>query len=71
MGGQMKLITATVASEFLNIRIQRLYELVRQRAIPYVKIGSRQLRFDMDELIAWAKRGGADGTVPDQPKLED
>jgi excisionase family DNA binding protein len=67
----MKLITATVAAEFLNIRVQRLYELVRQHAVPYVKLGSRQLRFDMDELIAWAKRGGADGAVPQTPKQEN
>lgn len=44
----------------LNIRLQRLYELVRQRAIPHVKIGTRQLRFDPDELTLWVKRGGAD-----------
>jgi len=56
----LKLITATEASEMLNIRLQRLYELVRQRAIPHVKIGARQLRFDPDELTAWVKRGGAD-----------
>ena len=56
----MNLVTAKGASEFLNIKVARLYELVRVRAIPYVKIGSRQLRFDLDELIAWAKRGGAD-----------
>lgn len=57
----MKLITAAAASSLLNIRVQRLYELVRQRTIPYVKLGTRQLRFDEDELVAWAKRGGADG----------
>jgi hypothetical protein len=26
-----------------------------------VKLGARQLRFDEDELTAWAKRGGTDG----------
>lgn len=62
MGGlKLKLITAAAASSLLNIRVQRLYELVRQRTIPYVKLGSRQLRFDEGELTAWAKRGGADG----------
>lgn len=54
-------MTAAAASSLLNIRVQRLYELVRQRTIPYVKIGTRQLRFDEDELTAWVKRGGADG----------
>jgi excisionase family DNA binding protein len=55
----MKLITAKAASEMLNIRLQRLYELVRRGLIPHVKVGIRQLRFDSDELIAWTKRGGA------------
>lgn len=55
----MKLITAKAASEILNIRLQRLYELVRQGLIPHVKIGLRQLRFDPDVLQAWAKNGGA------------
>ena len=58
---KLKLITAAAASSLLNIRVQRLYELVRQRTIPYVKLGTRQLRFDEDELTAWAKRGGVDG----------
>ena len=55
----MKLITGQEAAEMLSIGLQRLYELVRQGVIPHVKIGSRQLRFDSNELQAWAKNGGA------------
>ena len=60
-GGEMQLVTATEASQYLNIRVQRLYELVRQRSVPYIKLGARQLRFDLDELAHWARRGGVDG----------
>ena len=70
----LKLITAADASEILNIRIHRLYELARQRSIPYVKLGSRQLRFDVEELTAWIKQGGSDGTPSEgngNPELEE
>jgi len=43
----------------LEIRLQRLYELVRLGVLPHVKIGTRQLRFDPEALEVWAKNGGA------------
>ena len=54
----MRLITARAASEVLNIRLPRLYELVRVGAVPCVRLGMRQLRFDPDVLSAWSKSGG-------------
>jgi len=63
----MQIVTAAEASEFLNIRLQRVYELVRQRSIPYVKLGARQLRFDLDELKEWVRRGGTAETTSMEP----
>jgi excisionase family DNA binding protein len=54
----MRLIDAKQASEILGVRLPRLYELVRLKTVPFVRIGSRQIRFDPDELSEWAKRGG-------------
>jgi len=54
----MRLITARAASEALNIRLPRLYELVRVGAVPCVRLGLRQLRFDLDVLSEWSKSGG-------------
>lgn len=54
----MKLITARAASDMLNIRLHRLYELTRQSAVPHVRIGRRQLRYDEGALIEWATCGG-------------
>lgn len=63
----MQLITATAASAFLNIRVQRLYELVRLGVIPHVKLGKRQLRFDPEALQVWVKNGGAAKNCPGAP----
>lgn len=54
----MRMITAKEAAELLNVRLSRLYELTRQDAIPVVRVGEKQLRYDTDELANWAKRGG-------------
>ena len=54
----MRLINAKQASEILGIRLPRLYELARLKAVPCVRLGSKQIRFDPDKLDEWAKRGG-------------
>lgn len=54
----MRLIDAKEASEILGVRLPRLYELTRLKAVPFVRLGSRQIRFNPDELSAWAKQGG-------------
>jgi len=54
----MQLITAKEASEILNIRLPRLYELTRQRLIPSVRLGERAIRFDEAALREWIERGG-------------
>jgi excisionase family DNA binding protein len=55
---EMRLIDAKQASELLGVRLARLYELVRLKTLPFVRLGSRQIRFDPDELSEWAKQGG-------------
>lgn len=54
----MKLIDAKAASEILGLRLPRLYELVRSKVVPHVRVGTRQLRFDPQELRQWVKLGG-------------
>jgi excisionase family DNA binding protein len=55
----MRLITAKEASEILGVRLARLYELVRLKVVPYVRLGPRQIRFDVEVLTAWSKSGGS------------
>ncbi len=47
----MKLLTAKEVSVILRVPVARVYELARIGLIPYVRLGSRQLRFDFDRLI--------------------
>jgi excisionase family DNA binding protein len=54
----MQLIDAKQASEMLGLRLARLYELVRTKGVPHVRVGARQLRFDPQELQQWVRLGG-------------
>jgi excisionase family DNA binding protein len=52
------LIRAPEAARMLDIRLARLYELTRQRIIPAVRVGQKQLRYDRETLREWIQRGG-------------
>ena len=52
------LIKAPEAAKMLDIRLARLYELTRQRIVPAVRIGPKQLRYDLETLRAWIQKGG-------------
>ena len=52
------LINATEAAKTLGIKPPRLYQLVRENVVPYVRLGERQLRFNADALKAFIDRGG-------------
>jgi excisionase family DNA binding protein len=57
------LIKAPEAAKMLDIRLARLYELTRQRIVPAVRIGSKQLRYDRETLREWIQKGGLDQRV--------
>ena len=54
----MELIGAKQACKMLGIRLPRLYELVREKAIPCVSLGARQVRFSVEALEEWIRAGG-------------
>lgn len=54
----MSLRKADYVSELLDIPKARVYELVREKVLPAVRIGARQIRFDEDILREWIERGG-------------
>ena len=45
--------TVQEVAQFLNVRPLRIYELVRDRQIPFTKVGLRQLRFDPAAIRQW------------------
>jgi excisionase family DNA binding protein len=47
------LMTADEAAQLLRVPRSTLYELVRSRGLPYVRIGDRGLRFTHSDLARW------------------
>ncbi|MBW8059198.1 MAG: helix-turn-helix domain-containing protein [Solirubrobacterales bacterium] len=47
------LLTADEAAQLLHIPRSTVYELVRSRGLPHVRIGERGLRFTRSDLRGW------------------
>lgn len=55
----MRLLTAKEVAPILRVTPARVYDLVRSRAIPAIRIGERQVRFDETALRDWVASGGS------------
>jgi excisionase family DNA binding protein len=55
---ERKILLADEVAEMLRVDRQRVYELVRRNAIPVIRIGERQYRFDAEAIRQWIERGG-------------
>lgn len=53
-----KLLTVKEVSEILDLKPARIYELTRQKKIPFVQIGERQYRYSEMALANWIEQGG-------------
>jgi len=45
--------TVYQVADLLNVRPSRVYDLVQNRQIPFIKIGRRQFRFDPAAIQEW------------------
>lgn len=54
----MQLLTAKEVAATMNLRLARVYELTREGVLPSIRVGRRQLRYDLIALSEWAKQGG-------------
>jgi len=53
-----KLLTVKEVSEILDLKPARVYELTREKKIPFVQIGERQYRYSEAALLNWIENGG-------------
>jgi excisionase family DNA binding protein len=53
-----KLLTVKEVSEILDLKPARIYELTREKKIPFVQIGERQYRYSETALLNWIEGGG-------------
>lgn len=54
-------LTIEEAADLLRVKASWLYERTRTNEIPHIKLG-KYLRFDREELVAWASQFRRDGT---------
>jgi excisionase family DNA binding protein len=59
-----KLLTVKEVSEILDLKPARIYELTREKKIPFVQIGERQYRYSETALINWIENGGNQSSEP-------
>ena len=56
---EKQILIADEVAEMLRVDRQRVYELVRRNAIPVIRLGERQYRFDSEAIKQWMERGGS------------
>ena len=53
-----KLLTVREVSEILGLKPARVYELTREKLLPFVLIGERQYRYSPNAIADFINRGG-------------
>ncbi len=53
-----KLLKVDEVGEFLDLKPARIYELCREKRLPFILIGQRQYRFSKTALMQWIENGG-------------
>jgi excisionase family DNA binding protein len=59
------ILIADEVAEMLRVDRQRVYELARRNAIPVIRLGERQYRFDAEAIKQWIAQGGSSAAIPD------
>ncbi len=54
-----KLMKVADVGDLLDLKPARIYELCREKAIPFILIGQRQYRFSKTVLENWIENGGS------------
>ncbi len=60
---ERQILIADEVAELLRVDRQRVYELARRDAIPVIRLGERQYRFDAEAIRQWIESGGGSATL--------
>ena len=63
---ERQILVADEVAEMLRVDRQRVYELARRNAIPVIRLGERQYRFDAEAIRQWMTRGGTTAESKDR-----
>lgn len=67
---EQNILLAEEVATMLRVDRQRVYELVRMNAIPFIKLGERQYRFSKIAIENWLKNGGTNQEAEKQEVKE-
>ena len=56
---ERQILVADEVAKILRVDRQRVYELARRNAIPVVRVGQRQYRFEAEAIRKWIDTGGS------------
>ncbi len=65
-----EILIADEVAEMLRVDRQRIYELARRNAIPVIRLGERQYRFDAEAIRQWMTQGGSTAEGRDNNESE-
>jgi excisionase family DNA binding protein len=60
---ERQILIADEVASMLRVDRQRVYELARRNAIPVIRLGERQYRFDAESIRQWMERGGSSAVL--------
>jgi len=60
---ERQILIADEVAEMLRVDRQRVYELARRNAIPVIRLGERQYRFDAEAIKRWIESGGSSAAL--------
>ena len=55
---EKEILVAEEVAEMLRVDKQRVYQMVREKSIPFILLGQRQYRFSKQAIDAWLENGG-------------
>jgi excisionase family DNA binding protein len=64
-----RLLKADKVAAILDVSVQRVYELTRERRLPFIKLGDRQYRYSEAALQAWLEDGGSNRQSDDEASV--
>lgn len=53
-----EILVADEAATLLRVDRQRIYEMCRNKTLPFILLGQRQYRFSRQKLEEWLENGG-------------
>jgi excisionase family DNA binding protein len=58
------ILLAKDVAKWLNIDVQRVYQLTREGKLPHIRLGDRQYRYLESQIESWLESGGNKNTAP-------